>query len=44
VLEEALAIYRDLVSTNPAVYAGHIESVTKLLAERGASSSSAEGH
>jgi tetratricopeptide (TPR) repeat protein len=44
-LGEALNIYRDLASTNPAVYAARIESVTKLLVEpRASSSSPGEGH
>jgi tetratricopeptide (TPR) repeat protein len=44
-LGEALNIYRDLASTNLAVYAARIESVTKLLVEpRASSSSSGEGH
>jgi tetratricopeptide repeat protein len=44
-LGEALKIYRDLTSTNPAVYTARIEAVTKLLAEpRASSSSSGEGH
>jgi hypothetical protein len=43
-LGETLNLYRDLTSTNPAVYTARVESVTKLLAEPRASSSSAEGH